>query len=180
MQRRQFLAWAVAGAGALSARQVFAEGAQLRLDIEIFSVKSGELPAKLERPIKRLRRTATLTGPDAETLVELLRAMDGQIYRRFTQEVPDGIPLEVRVGRRLGVRGARSPYGFTLIPRVAAGEVTVDAELRTGKSQPSLCETQTVSYALKVSFGGYAAFWLNTPGVDQDAHVAIVRFHPAE
>jgi hypothetical protein len=166
-----------------ASRRASADGAQLRMDLEVFNLRVGELPDKIQVAVKRLRREATLAGPEAERLAELLRGQTGQgawPLSRFSREAEDGIPVVVQIGRRRGQQGQRARYGFTLTPRVEAGEIAIEAELRTGKQQPDLCEPEVRSYALKVSLGGYAAFWLTALQAGEPDTIAIARFHPSE
>ena len=185
MQRRQFLAWGIAaGCGIATSRRASADGAQLRMDLEVFNVRVGDLPAKVQIAVKRLRREGALAGADAERLAELLRGLADQqgawSLSRFTREAEDGLPVVVQLGRRRGQQGQRGRYGFTLTPRVDAGEIAIEAELRTGKQQPDLCEPEVHQYAVKVSFGGYAAFWLTALQPGEADAIVIARFHPAE
>jgi hypothetical protein len=159
---------------------VKAAPAQLRVDVESYSLTPVQLSAAVQRDLKRLRREAVLSGAEAEKIGELLRRLEGQQVwssGSFSRETEDGMPIVVRLGRR---RQQAPSYGLTLTPSVRAGGIDVDAELRTGKPQTGACDPVIKNYSVKVEMGGYAAFWLHAPEVGKPDGVVIARFHPSE
>lgn len=178
MQRRAFCIQVAAALLAPAALK--AAPAQLRVDVEVYSLTPGQLPDPAQRDLKRLRRETVLSGAEAEKIGELLRRLEGQQVwstGSFSREIEDGMPIIVRFGRR---RQQAPSYGLTLTPSVRAGSIDVEAELRTGKPQTGACDPVIKNYSVKVALGSYAAFWLHAQEAGKADGVVIARFHPAE
>lgn len=157
-----------------------ADAAQLRIDIEVFSLTPDQLPEQAQLALKRLRRETALAGGEAEKAAEQLRRLEGQQVwgmGRFSRETEEGVPIVVRTGRR---RRQAPAFGLTLTPTLLNGTIDVEAELRTGKPRAGVCEPLVRNFHVKVPVGSYAAFWLIAEEADQRDSVVIARFHPSE
>jgi hypothetical protein len=158
-----------------------AAAAQLRIDVEVFSLTTDQLPEQTQLALKRLQRETALAGAEAEKAAEQLRRLEGQQIQgtgRFSRETEDGVPIVVRVGRRR--RRPAPSFGLTLTPTLVNGTIEVEAELRTGKPRTGACEPLVRNFHVKVPVGSYAAFWLIAEEADQRDSVVIARFHPSE
>jgi len=183
MQRRTFSVYAAALLGAMAViplAPAASAPAQLRVDVEVYNLTPGQIPNQAQVALKRLRREKVLSGADAEKVAEQLRRLNGQQVwdmGSFSRETEEGKPIIVRFGRR---RQQAPSYGLTLTPTVHSGSIDVEAELRTGKPQPDVCDPIVRNYSVKVPVGGYVAFWLTAMEAGKPDGVVIARFHPSE